>query len=128
MYSIAKIDINLFFGFGDKHIMKIKINKSWTHLVSGQNYIKYNIEKNKSHQQLSKMPSKCITCKLQQAVYNYTNKQKPAYCKDCKLDDMADVENKKCVICKLKIPNFNYPDERQALYCNSCRKIWYGWC
>ena len=69
------------------------------------------------------MPSKCITCKLQQPVYNYTNEQKPAYCKDCKLDDMVDVENKKCVICKLKIPNFNYTDERQALYCNSCRKF-----
>ena len=64
---------------------------------------------------------KCVTCQVTRPIFNYSNENKPMYCKNCKLENMVDVRSKKCVNCNSKQPILNFHDEKHALYCGDCK-------
>jgi EsV-1-7 cysteine-rich motif len=64
---------------------------------------------------ISKM---CRKCMLKRPTFNYSG-LKPEYCKDCKDDEMINVENSNCVCGRVKA-TFNLPGLRPK-YCAKCK-------
>jgi len=69
------------------------------------------------------MPSKCIVCKTERAIYCTKDEKKCQYCKNCKLPDMININSKKCIICNVKEASYADSGEKVRKYCNDCKLL-----